>query len=81
MKKKGARILVIDDEIETVRLLKRIFTAHDFQVFTTTSALDPLKALVGHRPDLLLLGLDGPVIVNVPGVGYRFTCEQEFIAS
>ncbi len=52
MKKKGARILVVNDELEIVRLLSRTLRAHDFQVFTTTSAGDPLEALVQYRPDL-----------------------------
>ena len=60
MKKKGARILVMDDEPEMVRLLSRAFRAHDFQVFTMTHAEDPLEAFHHYRPDLLLLGLDGP---------------------
>ena len=59
MKKKGARILVMDDEPEMVRLLQRTFIAHDFQVFTMTNAEDPLEAFMQYRPDLLLLGLDG----------------------
>ena len=42
MKKKGARILVMDDEPEMVRLLQRTFIAHDFQVCTMTNAV-PVK--------------------------------------
>ena len=34
MKRKGARILVVDDELEMLRLHQRILMAHDFQVFT-----------------------------------------------
>src|SRR5260370_2089961 len=60
MKKKGARILVMDDEPEMVRLLQRTFIAHNFQVCTMTNAEDPLEAFMRYRPDLLLLGLDGP---------------------
>ena len=59
MKKKGARILVMDDEPEMVRLLQRTFIAHDFQVCPMTNAEDPLEAFKQYRPDLLLLGLDG----------------------
>lgn len=60
MKKTGARILVIEDEPEMARLLSRTLEAHEFQVFTVTHAEDPLEALQQYRPDLLLLGLDGP---------------------
>ncbi len=51
MKKKGARILVMDDEPEMVRLLQRTFIAHDFQVCTMTNAEDPLEAFMQYRPD------------------------------
>jgi two-component system, OmpR family, KDP operon response regulator KdpE len=59
MKKLGARILVVDEEREILRLLQRAFTAHEYQVFTMTSSVDTLEALVQYRPDLLLLSLDG----------------------
>lgn len=59
MKKKGARILVMNDEPEVVRLLQRTFIAHDFQVCTMTHAGNPMEAFMQYRPDLLLLGLDG----------------------
>ena len=60
MKKTGARILVMDEELEMVRLLSRTLKAHEFQIFSMTHAEDPLEALHRYRPDLLLLGLDGP---------------------
>lgn len=59
MKKLGARILVVDEERDILCLLQRTFTAHEYQVFTTTNTADTLEALAQHRPDLLLLGLDG----------------------
>ena len=51
MKKKGARILVMDDEPEMVRLLQRTFIAHDFQVCPMTNAEDPPEACMQYRPD------------------------------
>jgi len=46
MKKKGARILVMDDEPEMVRLLQRTCIVHDFQVCTMTNAENPLEAFM-----------------------------------
>jgi two-component system, OmpR family, KDP operon response regulator KdpE len=37
MKKSGAHILVVDDEIEIVRALQRSLTAHGYKVFTASS--------------------------------------------
>ena len=47
MKKKEARILVVDDEREIVRLLQHILIAHDF----TEYAL--LKVLITNRDTIL----------------------------
>jgi DNA-binding response OmpR family regulator len=47
MKKKGARILVVDGEREIVRLLQRTLTAQDF----TEYAL--LKVLITNRDTIL----------------------------
>ena len=55
MSKSGARILVVDDEIEILRALQRSLTAHGFEVFTASSGEDALEAITLHRPDLLLL--------------------------
>jgi two-component system, OmpR family, KDP operon response regulator KdpE len=62
MSKSGARILVVDDEIEILRALQRSLTAHGFEVFTASSGEDALEAISQHRPDLILLDLGLPGI-------------------
>jgi two-component system, OmpR family, KDP operon response regulator KdpE len=57
MSKSGAHILVVDDEIEIVRALKRSLTAHGYTVFTASSGEEAIKVTSEHRPDLLLLDL------------------------
>jgi two-component system, OmpR family, KDP operon response regulator KdpE len=58
MSKCGAHILVVDDEIEIVRLISRSLTAHGYKVFTATNGEEAVKkATARHRPDLLLLDL------------------------
>ncbi len=42
MSKGGARILVVDDEVEIVRALQRSLTAHGFEVFTAYSGEEAL---------------------------------------
>ena len=61
MKKRGARILVVEDEREILRLLQHTLSASEYQVFTTSSAVDTMLALAQYRPDLLLIGLDSCV--------------------
>src|SRR6266566_3733 len=62
MSKSGARILVVDDEIEILRALQRSLTAHGFEVFTAGSGEEALDAIIQHRPDLMVLDLGLPGI-------------------
>ena len=62
MSKSGARILVVDDEIEILRALQRSLAAHGFEVFTASSGEDALEAITLHRPDLMLLDLGLPAM-------------------
>jgi two-component system, OmpR family, KDP operon response regulator KdpE len=60
MSKSGARILVVDDEIEIVRALQRSLTAHGYDVFTANSGEEALEAIPHYRPDLMVLDLGLP---------------------
>jgi two-component system, OmpR family, KDP operon response regulator KdpE len=57
MNKSGAHILVVDDEIEVVRVLRRGLTAHGYKVFTASSGEEAFELKSRHRPDLVLLDL------------------------
>ena len=57
MNKSGAHILVVDDEIEIVRALRRSLTAHGYKVFTASSGEEAFELISRHRPDLILLDL------------------------
>src|SRR5438105_11458552 len=70
MSKSGARILVVDDEIEILRALQRSLTAHGFEVFTTASGEEALEAIAHHRPDLMLLDL------GLPGMSGLEVCKR-----
>lgn len=62
MSKGGARILVVDDEIEILRALQRSLAAHGYEVFTAGCGEDALESIAYHRPDLILLDLGLPDI-------------------
>src|SRR5258708_14481173 len=62
MSKGGARILVVDHEIEIVRALERSLAPHGFKVFTAGSGEDALEAFIHHRPNVILLDLVLPSI-------------------
>ena len=57
MNKSGAHILVVDDEIEIVRALRRSLTAHGYKVFTARSGEEAFELTSRYRPDLILLDL------------------------
>ena len=57
MNKSGAHILVVDDEIEIVRALRRSLTANGYKVFTASSGEEAFELMSRHRPDLILLDL------------------------
>src|SRR5215468_2531279 len=60
MSKSGARILVVDDEVEIMRALQRSLAAHGYEVFTASDGEKALQSIAHHRPDLLLLDLGLP---------------------
>lgn len=60
MSKGGARILVVDDEVEIVRALQRSLTAHGFEVFAAYSGEEALEAVAHYRPDVMVLDLGLP---------------------
>ncbi|HTI14761.1 MAG TPA: response regulator transcription factor [Dictyobacter sp.] len=62
MSKSGARILVVDDEIEITRALQRSLTAYGYDVFTASNGEEALESVAQHRPDLILLDLGLPVL-------------------
>jgi len=70
MSKTGARILVVDDEVEIVRALQRSLTAHGYEVFTAGSGEEALEAIAYHRPDLMILDL------GLPGMSGLEVCRR-----
>lgn len=70
MAKSGARILVVDDEIEILRALQRSLSAHGFDVFTAANGEDALEAIPQYRPDLMLLDL------GLPGISGLEVCKR-----
>lgn len=70
MSKSGARILVVDDEVEITRALQRSLTAHGFEVFTASDGGEALEHIAHYRPDLMLLDL------GLPGMSGLEVCRQ-----
>jgi two-component system KDP operon response regulator KdpE len=60
MSKRGASILVVDDEKEIVRALQRSLTAHGYTVLTAMNGEEAVQEVARSHPDLLLLDLMMP---------------------
>jgi len=58
--KKGARILVVDDEKQIRRLLKVSLTEHGYEVEDASCGGEGLKEALTYKPDLVLLDLGLP---------------------
>jgi len=65
MENKGARILVVDDEIQIRRLLKVTLTAHGYEVGEAQSGQEGLSQVVLFKPDLVILDLSLPDLEGI----------------
>ncbi len=70
MSKPGARVLVVDDEIEIIRALQRSLIAHGYKVFPARSGEDAIELFQQYRPDLVLLDL------MLPGMSGLEVCQS-----
>jgi two-component system KDP operon response regulator KdpE len=70
MSRNGARILVVDDEIEIIRVLQRSFVAHGYEVFVASDGETALEKITRCRPDLVLLDL------GLPGISGLEVCRR-----
>ena len=64
MAERAARILVVDDVAENVRLLEAVLTPRGYDVLTASDGVAALEVVESDQPDLILLdvmmpGLDG----------------------
>lgn len=56
------RVLIVDDEIEMLRLLQQVFANAGHQVITATDGQDGLRQLRTCSPDLVILDLMMPIM-------------------
>ncbi|GHO95401.1 DNA-binding response regulator [Reticulibacter mediterranei] len=56
----GARILLVDDEREIIRAIRRSLMTQGYEVFTAESGQEALQAVSDDHPDLIILDLGLP---------------------
>ena len=57
-----ATVLVVDDDPDTVETMREILEEEGHTVLSARNGLEGLEAALAHRPDLVLLDLDMPVM-------------------
>lgn len=62
METKGARILIVDDEVQIRRLLRVALTGHGYEVAEAANGREGLNEAAVYRPDLIILDLGLPDI-------------------
>lgn len=55
-----SRILVVDDEQDVQKFLRRLLTDNGYEVVTASDGVEALKAVQDHDPALILLDLQMP---------------------
>lgn len=63
------KILIIDDEIEMVKMLDKFFKLKDFETITSTTGINIFK-LIEENPDIILLD------INMPDMDGFEVCKQ-----
>ncbi len=63
------RVLLVDDEPDTLQLLRKILQADGYQISQATNGLEALELLEREKPDLILLdvvmpGMDGMAVLE-----------------
>jgi CheY-like chemotaxis protein len=56
----GARVLVVDDDVDTRQLLKRVLESHGAAVRTAASAAEALETIADSPPDALVADIGMP---------------------
>ena len=66
----GKKVLIIDDDIDSLRLTRLYFNDAGAQVITASDGLDGISKLHSHQPDLIVLD------AMMPGVSGFDVCKQ-----
>lgn len=61
----GEKILVVDDNEQSLELIHDILEAHGYLVYKATSGEEALKLVKEDRPDLILMDIQLPVMDGV----------------
>jgi putative two-component system response regulator len=58
--KRGQRILIVDDKLDTLLLLRELLQSRGYSILTASDADEAKEAIASHHPDLILLDVVMP---------------------
>jgi len=73
----GKKILVVDDEPATLKLVESLLSANDYDVTSATDGLEALVEIQKEEPDLVVLDVMMPEI-NGYDVCYQLRFNQQY---
>jgi DNA-binding response OmpR family regulator len=53
----GEKIVIIDDEMDTVSILAKFLEMYNFQVIGSLTGMEGMQAIAEHKPDIVILDL------------------------
>ncbi len=59
-RKKGAKILIVDDERPIRRFLRAALTSHGYEIIETSTGEEALQAAALEKPEVIILDLGLP---------------------
>ena len=65
MENEMAKVLIIDDDIETIKLLETIVQMEGHETFSVSESKNAIQAVENYRPDLVLLDIMMPEINGI----------------
>ncbi len=69
------RVLVVDNDLETVRLIGNVLKEAEYQVTTAYNSKDAIKSIQDFRPDLVVINLTMPEVSGFDVIEYLKTGE------
>jgi signal transduction histidine kinase/CheY-like chemotaxis protein len=74
--RKVKRVLIVDNEADTVRLIGNVMKEEGYQVTTAYNSEDAIKSIQDFRPDLILLNLTMPEKSGFDVIEFLKTAEE-----
>ena len=70
------KIVVVDDDIDTLRFLNDSLSAEGYEVYTTDGGYNGVRLAQLHHPDLIILDVSMPILDGIKTLEYLRKAED-----